>query len=126
MVPVNEGNSVTSLPCKVHVELGLQYRKVSWYKVDEDDGFTGLVLKNLQTNETLLYKSAQHSYQVGEDYSLILSNSSLSDCGRYRCTLWPPVGHQIKEGDYDFYPRGCPQPVKMQKSDVVQSKQQSS
>ncbi|KAL4623720.1 hypothetical protein GN956_G18314 [Arapaima gigas] len=116
-----------TLPCKVQVEVALQYRKVTWYKVDEDgSGITGLVLKNLQTNETRLYKSAQRSYQVGEGYTLILTNSSAQDCGKYRCTLWPPVGHQIKEGDYDFYLEGCPQPANAQRADVPPSKLHSS
>ncbi|KAG7472038.1 hypothetical protein MATL_G00104330 [Megalops atlanticus] len=101
--------NVTKLPCEAQLEKGLRYRKVTWYKVDKD--LTGLVLKNLYTNKTTIYKSANHSYQVGEDLSLFLPSPALSDCGRYRCTLWPPVGHQIREGDYRFYPAGCPKPV---------------
>ncbi|KAG9329301.1 hypothetical protein JZ751_023908 [Albula glossodonta] len=70
----------------------------------------GLVLKNLKTNDTILYKSANHPYQVDEDLALILPDSALTDCGKYRCTLWPPIGHQIREADCSYYPDGCTEP----------------
>ncbi|KAG5838129.1 hypothetical protein ANANG_G00220510 [Anguilla anguilla] len=53
----------TKLPCRAHRQPGVMYRKISWYKVE--GGLTGLVLKNLKTNQTVLYKSANHSYQIG-------------------------------------------------------------
>ncbi|KAL4623719.1 hypothetical protein GN956_G18313 [Arapaima gigas] len=117
MVAEGDFHNLTALPCNANVEHGVHYRKVSWYKVEEGvDALTGLVLKNLKTSETHLYASAQHSYEVGEDYSLIFTHSSPQDCGKYHCTLWPPVGHQIRKGDCDFYPAGCLQPTDVQLS----------
>ncbi|KAJ8391298.1 hypothetical protein AAFF_G00090850 [Aldrovandia affinis] len=121
--------NMTKLPCQAHLEQGLNYRKISWYKIGE--GVTGLVLKNLNTNKTILYKSANHSYQIGDDLSLILPPSAFNDCGEYHCTLWPPVGHQIREGDSSFYPPGCskpkePQLIKVPRSRLSSSAQQDS
>lgn len=67
---------------------------------------TGLVMKDLLTQETVLYKFANQSYEVEDDYSLLLPEAVQTDCGRYRCTLWPPVGHYIQDGDYEYYPLG--------------------
>ncbi|KAI1897094.1 hypothetical protein AGOR_G00079580 [Albula goreensis] len=100
--------TINKLPCQARLEPGLQYRKISWYKVEEE--VIGLVLKNLKTNDTILYQSANHSYQVDEDLALILPDSALRDCGKYRCTLWPPIGHQIREADCSYYPDGCTGP----------------
>lgn len=67
---------------------------------------TGLVTKDLHTQETVLYKFANQSYEVRDDYSLLLLEAGQSDCGCYRCTLWPPLGHYIQDGDYEYYPLG--------------------
>ncbi|KAJ8332383.1 hypothetical protein SKAU_G00425560 [Synaphobranchus kaupii] len=116
--------NMTKLPCHVHLEQGLKYRKISWYKVE--GGLTGLVLKNLNTNKTILYKSANHSYLIGEDLSLILPTSDLNDCGKYLCTVWPPIGHKIQEGECSYYPQGCPRPPEAHLTNVLPSRLSSS
>lgn len=76
-------------------------------QVEEDpDVLTGLVLKDLNKNITILFKFARHSYVVGDDNSLQFSSSAGKDCGNYRCTLWPPLGHYIQEKDYEYYSSG--------------------
>ncbi|KAG9270884.1 hypothetical protein AMEX_G15890 [Astyanax mexicanus] len=105
----NDGEiMVKKIPCTADTEKGLQYRKISWYKVEEDsEGLIGLVLKDLRTEVTVLYKFANQSYEVDSDYSLVLPEATVRDCGQYRCTLWPPVGHYIQDGDAEFYTHGC-------------------
>ncbi|XP_066500688.1 uncharacterized protein [Hoplias malabaricus] len=113
-VSVHDGQRIkqTRIPCTANTEKGLQYRKISWYKVEEESNeLTGLVIKDLRTSETVLYKFAKHSYEVGEDYSLLIPEFGERDCGNYRCTLWPPVGHQIQDGNFGFYPLGCSKPL---------------
>ncbi|GAA6067783.1 uncharacterized protein LOC113529611, partial [Tachysurus ichikawai] len=62
-------------------------------------------MKDLHTQETVLYKFANQSYEVKDDYSLLLPEAGKKrDCGHYRCTLWPPLGHYIQDGDYEYYP----------------------
>lgn len=67
---------------------------------------TGLVTKDLHSQKTDLYKFANLSYEVADDYSLLLPEAGQKDCGHYRCTLWPPLGHYIQDGDYEYYPLG--------------------
>lgn len=100
----------TALPCKANAVQGVQYRKISWYKVLGSE-YRGLVLKNLRTNQTSVYRGANHSYALGEGYALLLPDSALSDCGTYQCTLWPPLGEYIQEGQYEYYPAGCVRPT---------------
>uniref|UniRef100_A0AAR2JN06 Ig-like domain-containing protein n=1 Tax=Pygocentrus nattereri TaxID=42514 RepID=A0AAR2JN06_PYGNA len=110
-VSVHDEQLSIRIPCQAKVEPGLQYRKISWYKVkEESDGLIGLVIKDLHTHETVLYKFANQSYEVGDDYSLLLPEFSEKDCGHYRCTLWPPLDHYIQDGDYEFYQFGCSKP----------------
>ncbi|RXN18431.1 CD83 antigen-like protein [Labeo rohita] len=66
------------------------------------DALAGLVLKDLLKNITTLYKFANHSYEVGEDNSLLVPASAELDCGIYRCTLWPPLGHYIQEANTKY------------------------
>lgn len=59
-------------------------------------------MKDLLKNITTLYKFANHSYEVGEDNSLLVPASAELDCGIYRCTLWPPLGHYIQEANTKY------------------------
>lgn len=63
-------------------------------------------MKNLRDNQSTVYQGANHSYAVGEGLSLLLPASAQRDCGTYQCTLWPPLGHYIQEGQYEYYPAG--------------------
>ncbi|KAG5281704.1 hypothetical protein AALO_G00047870 [Alosa alosa] len=99
-----------SIPCKAHSVQGVQYRKISWYKVIGPE-YRGLVMKNLHDNHTTVYRGANHSYEVGAEFSLLLPEPALGDCGTYQCTLWPPLGHYIQEGQYEYYPAGCLRPT---------------
>lgn len=63
-------------------------------------------MKNLRDNQSTVYQGANHSYAVGEGHSLLLPASAQRDCGTYQCTLWPPLGHYIQEGQYEYYPAG--------------------
>ncbi|KAI7797647.1 putative CD83 antigen, partial [Triplophysa rosa] len=122
-VSVEEEQQWIKIPCQANVEQDIQYRKVTWYKVEEgSDVLTGLVLKDLNKNITILFKLASHSYVVGEDNSLQFSRTAREDCGIYRCTLWPPLGHYIQEKDYKYYSADCMkpqiQPVLSSRNDV--------
>lgn len=100
-----------TIPCHANTEQGVQYRKITWYKVEEgSDVLTGLVLKDLHKNITVLFKFANHSYVVGEDNSLQFLSAAGESCGIYRCTLWPPLGHYIQEKDYEYYSADCIEP----------------
>ncbi|KAG7332568.1 hypothetical protein KOW79_004402 [Hemibagrus wyckioides] len=104
-VSVRNGHSFITIPCQAKRESDVQYRRISWYKVEVgSEVLTGLVTKNLHTHETVLYKFANQSYTVKDDYSLLLLEAEKRDCGHYRCTLWPPLGHYIQNGDYEYYP----------------------
>ncbi|KAI5095153.1 hypothetical protein C0J45_15228, partial [Silurus meridionalis] len=95
------------IPCQAKRESEVQYRRITWYKVQKgSEVLTGLVTKDLHTQKTVLYKFVNRSYEVKDDYSLLFPNAGQSDCGHYRCTLWPPVGHYIQEGDYELYALG--------------------
>lgn len=99
------------IACPASIEQGLKYRRITWYKVEKgSDVLTGLVLKDLLKNITTLYKFANYSYEVGEDNSLLVPSSAKVDCGIYRCTLWPPLGHYIQEGNTDYYSADCIKP----------------
>ncbi|TSN76515.1 Transcription factor 15 [Bagarius yarrelli] len=99
--------SFITIPCQAKREAEVQYRRITWYKVEiGSNDLIGLVMKNLNTQETVLYKFTNQSYEVEDDYSLLLPEAGKSDCGHYRCTLWPPVGHYIQDGDYEYYPLG--------------------
>lgn len=66
----------------------------------------GLVMKDIHTNTTHLYKFANHSYKVGNDLSLLhVPERSQDECEMYRCCVWPPVGHRILQSDYSL-PQG--------------------
>lgn len=81
--------------------------KLTFLQVEEgSDVLTGLVLKDLLKNITTLYKFANYSYELAEDNSLLVPSSAKVDCGIYRCTLWPPLGHYIQEGNTDYYSAG--------------------
>lgn len=83
------------------------FKKAFILQVEEgSDVLTGLVLKDLNKNTSVLFKFASHSYVVGEDNSLQFSRTAREDCGIYRCTLWPPLGHYIQEHEYKYYPAG--------------------
>ncbi|KAJ8258150.1 hypothetical protein GJAV_G00193700 [Gymnothorax javanicus] len=120
----HECKTTEKIPCQAHREPGLLYRKISWYKVEE--GMTGLVLKNLNSSKMFLFKWANHSYDIGEDLSLILPNSALNECGTYHCTLWPPLGHKIQEGEYTYYHSGCPESPEAHLTNAVHSRLSSS
>ncbi|XP_053481370.1 uncharacterized protein LOC128608029 [Ictalurus furcatus] len=96
------------VPCTVNQEEGVEYRKITWYKVSVSSGsLVGLVMKDIHTNTTHLYKFANHSYQVGNDLSLLhVPECSQDECEMYRCCVWPPVGHRILQSDYSL-PQGC-------------------
>lgn len=99
------------IPCPASIEQGVKYRRITWYKVEEgSDALTGLVWKDLLKNITALYKFANYSYEVGEDNSLLVPSSAKVDCGIYRCTLWPPLGHYIQEGNTGYYLADCIKP----------------
>lgn len=98
------------IPCRANTEKGVKYRRINWYKVEgASDVLTGLVSKNLMKNTTTLYKFAAHSYEIGEDNSLLIPAVTQNDCGTYRCTLWPPLGHYIQEVNIE-YSEGCIKP----------------
>ncbi|XP_077079462.1 uncharacterized protein LOC143732356 isoform X2 [Siphateles boraxobius] len=99
------------IPCHANIEQGVKYRRITWYKVKESsDVLAGLVSKDLLKNITRLFKFAHHSYEVGEDNSLVVPGTAEEDCGVYRCTLWPPLGHYIQEGNTDYYSADCIKP----------------
>ncbi|KAM9474762.1 uncharacterized protein Hap1MRO34_010760 [Clarias gariepinus] len=105
---VRVDQSFITIPCQAKRESDVQYRRIAWYKVEVGSGvLTGLVIKDLHTKETILYKFANQSYEVADDYSLLVPEAGKRDCGHYRCTLWPPLGHYIQDGDYEYYPLGC-------------------
>ncbi|XP_053092412.1 uncharacterized protein LOC113529618 isoform X1 [Pangasianodon hypophthalmus] len=109
-ISVRDDQSFITIPCQAKRESEVQYRRITWYKVEvRSEMLTGLVMKDLHTQETVLYKFANQSYEVGDDYSLLLPEAGQIDCGHYRCTLWPPLGHYIQDGDYEYYPldSGC-------------------
>lgn len=87
--------------------LGYCLKKLTFLQVEEgSDVLTGLVLRDLLKNITTLYKFANYSYELGEDNSLLVPSSAKVECGMYRCTLWPPLGHYIQEGNSDYYSAG--------------------
>ncbi|MCJ8734845.1 hypothetical protein PDJAM_G00239930 [Pangasius djambal] len=96
------------VPCIVNLEEGVEYRKITWYKVSIGSGsLMGLVMKDIRTNTTQLYKFANHSYQIGNDLSLLhVPEHRQEECEIYRCCVWPPVGHHIQQSDYSL-PQGC-------------------
>ncbi|CAM4716108.1 unnamed protein product [Leuciscus chuanchicus] len=99
------------IPCNATIEQGVKYRRITWYKVEEgSDVLAGLVSKDLLKNITTLFKFAHHSYEVGEDNSLLVPGTAEEDCGVYRCTLWPPLGHYIQEGNTEYYAADCIKP----------------
>ncbi|KAF7695460.1 hypothetical protein HF521_007183 [Silurus meridionalis] len=89
------------VPCKVELEQGVQYRRITWYKVSfRSDMLVGLVMKDIRSNKTQLYKFVNHSYQIGDDLSLLhVPEHSPEECEIYRCSVWPPVGHRILQTD---------------------------
>ncbi|KAG9270881.1 hypothetical protein AMEX_G15887 [Astyanax mexicanus] len=97
------------IPCKVQLESGVQYRKIIWYKVSSENSLSGLVMKDLLRNSSVLYRSVDPSLRVGEDLSLLLPEFRERRCETYRCSVWPPVGYRIQESDYSF-PQGCQVP----------------
>ncbi|KAK6471942.1 CD83 antigen-like [Huso huso] len=122
MLVAGDYNGTERLLCTARAEQGLQYRKVTWYKVEGGVGeLTGLVLKDLHTNRSYLYSSANHSYQIEEDYSLLIPGAGLGDCGLYRCTLWAPLGQRMQEGDCTFLLDDCPEPAVGVLKEVKQS-----
>ncbi|KAK7135721.1 hypothetical protein R3I94_014403 [Phoxinus phoxinus] len=100
----NEEQRWIKIPCHANIEEGVKYRRITWYKVAAgSDVLDGLVLKDLLKNITTLFKFAHHSYEVGEDNSLLVPGvTAEEDCGVYRCTLWPPLGHYIQEGNTEY------------------------
>jgi len=83
------------------------YKSKHILQVEEgSDVLAGLVLKDLIKNITTLFKFAHRSYEVGEDNSLLVPGPAEEDCGVYRCTLWPPLGHYIQEGNTEYYSAG--------------------
>ncbi|KAK2841227.1 hypothetical protein Q7C36_012806 [Tachysurus vachellii] len=96
------------IPCRVNLEEGVEYQKITWYKVSVgSSSLVGLVRKNLRTNTTELYKFANHSYQIGNDLSLLhVPEHSQLECETYRCSVWPTIGHRILESDYNL-PQSC-------------------
>ncbi len=87
--------------------LGYCLQKLTFLQVEEgSDVLTGLVLRDLLKNITTLYKFANYSYELGEDNSLLIPSSAKVDCGIYRCTLWPPLGHYIQEGNSEYRSAG--------------------
>uniref|UniRef100_A0AAY5EE41 Immunoglobulin V-set domain-containing protein n=1 Tax=Electrophorus electricus TaxID=8005 RepID=A0AAY5EE41_ELEEL len=102
MFPVAELAMSLQIPCKVQMEEGVQYRKITWYKViTTSNSLIGLVMKDIPKNSTIFYKIANNSYQIGDDFSLLIPQDSTEQvCEIYRCSLWPPVGHRILKSDY--------------------------
>ncbi|KAL7828724.1 hypothetical protein SRHO_G00323580 [Serrasalmus rhombeus] len=104
------------IPCQAQLEQGVQYRKIFWYKVTESNSVVGLIMKDLGKNTTALYKHANHSYQIGDDLSLLLLSEPRekreTKCETYRCSVWPPVGYYIQESDYSL-PQGCQNSTEM-------------
>lgn len=83
------------------------YKRKLILQVEEgSDVLTGLVSKDLLKNIRTLFKFANQSYEVGEDNSLLVPGPTEEDCGVYRCTLWPPLGHYIQEGNTEYYSAG--------------------
>lgn len=63
---------------------------------------TGLLMKRLTHHNSTVqrYKDVERDLELSEDsQSLILPNVTLQDAGRYRCSLFAPLGHQNQEGD---------------------------
>ncbi|MCI4380731.1 hypothetical protein PGIGA_G00243310 [Pangasianodon gigas] len=106
--PMPDVSLSLQVPCIVNLEEGVEYRKITWYKVSVGSGsLMGLVMKDIRTNTTQLYKFANHSYQIGNDLSLLhVPERHQEECEIYRCCVWPPVGHRILQSDYSL-PQGC-------------------
>ncbi|KAK3540338.1 hypothetical protein QTP70_029576 [Hemibagrus guttatus] len=106
--PMSDVSLSLQVPCIVNLEEGIEYQKITWYKVSVESGtLIGLVRKDIRTNTTQLYKFANHSYQIGNDLSLLhVPEHSQGECEMYRCSVWPPVGHRILKSDYSL-PQGC-------------------
>ncbi|XP_028850477.1 uncharacterized protein LOC114798720 isoform X1 [Denticeps clupeoides] len=113
MLMHNESENYIRIPCNAQAEYGVKYRKIIWYKTRPDsDAMTGLVQKNLENNLTTRYKRfVNHTYDVGEDFSLLFSPRwPHAECTLYCCSLWPPLGHQFRESQF-LYPEGCARPL---------------
>ncbi|XP_076845692.1 uncharacterized protein LOC143490983 [Brachyhypopomus gauderio] len=108
VLPVTELSASEQIPCQVRTENNVQYLKIIWYKViTSSDSLVGLVMKDIRKNSTILYKPANLSYQIGDDFSLLIPQDSVAEvCETYRCSLWPHVGHRILKSDYSR-PQGC-------------------
>ncbi|KAG5282431.1 hypothetical protein AALO_G00055930 [Alosa alosa] len=115
---VNLCESDQRIPCEVNLEEGVRYRKVSWYKVEDDsEQPTGLVIKNLQKNKTVLYRDVSPPYTIDDDLSLVIPETQ-KVCTTYICCAWPPLGHRIQEWKQN-YPTGCQRPMKWQSQQVA-------
>lgn len=69
----------------------------------QSDSLVGLVMKDIRTNTTQLYKFANHTYQIGDNLSLLhVPERNQEECELYRCCVWPPVGHRILQSDYSL------------------------
>ncbi|XP_064420179.1 uncharacterized protein LOC135359223 isoform X2 [Latimeria chalumnae] len=111
-----ECNTTSPIPCKAAAVLGVQYRKVSWYKVRHDEDLISLVLRDLWKNQTFLYKSVKKPYSIAEDMSLIIPDIEAEDAGVYRCMLWAPVGERMQNGELSVQISGTAWAVVVQAS----------
>ncbi|XP_043946059.1 uncharacterized protein LOC122817012 isoform X2 [Protopterus annectens] len=99
IVPVRY-NCTEEIPCTAWREPNVQYRRVSWYKVNSDSSLSSLINKSLRVNNsTILYTSVKKAYKINENCSLTLPGIESEDLGIYRCLLWAPVGHKMQNGD---------------------------
>ncbi|XP_067914055.1 CD83 antigen-like [Heterodontus francisci] len=103
------------LPCQAEPTLGIQYRAISWYKVDDDGvGLTGIVRKDFQENITRKYLGFNGSVELASarPYFLTIHNVSNEDFGTYQCSLWAPLGERNKQADVGLREEGIFQPLK--------------
>uniref|UniRef100_A0A8C5GYY7 Ig-like domain-containing protein n=1 Tax=Gouania willdenowi TaxID=441366 RepID=A0A8C5GYY7_GOUWI len=98
MIPASPGNSCI-LKCTAKCKPGVQYLRVRWYRVGQEETHYGLLTKTLPNGMTKLYVNVDREVKfVGDSYDMILSNVSCSDQALFACYLSAPVGEQNQEG----------------------------
>uniref|UniRef100_A0A8C5GZJ2 Ig-like domain-containing protein n=1 Tax=Gouania willdenowi TaxID=441366 RepID=A0A8C5GZJ2_GOUWI len=108
MIPASPGNSCI-LKCTAKCKPGVQYLRVRWYRVGQEETHYGLLTKTLPNGMTKLYVNVDREVKfVGDSYDMILSNVSCSDQALFACYLSAPVGEQNQEGRVQLNLKGCP------------------
>uniref|UniRef100_A0A8C5GZU0 Ig-like domain-containing protein n=1 Tax=Gouania willdenowi TaxID=441366 RepID=A0A8C5GZU0_GOUWI len=101
-IPSSPGNSCI-LKCTAKCKPGVQYLRVRWYRVGQEETHYGLLTKTLPNGMTKLYVNVDREVKfVGDSYDMILSNVSCSDQALFACYLSAPVGEQNQEGRKNY------------------------